>query len=339
MYLSVPLLFNLKRKSSLFLLIPLIAFAAVALASWQGGFTWSKSKLAFGFAHELPLTAVGLCLFGFGFKELRKKRLIEDTPTSRVRSAAMGFCELAGLARAKTLLTSPLSGTGCVCYRYKTEEEKRGSKGRRYWATIKEGCSTEYFYLEDATGKMLVDPMNAELLLIQDYQKITDTGGVFSRRYRYTEWYLCPGDYVYVLGTVKKFKDAALQRREALTERLRKLKADKERLMAFDTDKDGQISPEEWDAARQKMEEEMLAEDLQRPLDDTDDLVITGGTGEKTFLIADRDERDITGTFLMKSLCGGIGGAAIALLMFASMLARLGVLSKLPPIPWEMFYR
>jgi hypothetical protein len=224
-----------------------------------------------------------------------------------------------------------------VCYRFKIEEERADSKGRKYWATVKEGGSAEYFYVEDATGKMLIDPLNAELLLAQDYQQIN--GSLFQRRTRHTEWFLRPGDYVYLLGTVKKFRDAALQRRDTLNERLRALKADTARLTAFDTNKDGQISAEEWDAARRQTEQALLEEELRRPPDDTDDLVIAKGTGEQTFVIADRDERDVAGNFMMKSAFSSIGGIALTLLMFASMLARLGILSRVPPIPWEAFYR
>ena len=38
-------------------------------------------------------------LFYFGFRNWRVARLIDDTPVSRVRSAAQGYVELSGIAK------------------------------------------------------------------------------------------------------------------------------------------------------------------------------------------------------------------------------------------------
>ena len=61
----------------------------------------------------------GLALFGAGFRAWRRLRLIEDTPTSRVRSMALGRVELAGSAVGKADLEAPFTGTPCVYYRYR----------------------------------------------------------------------------------------------------------------------------------------------------------------------------------------------------------------------------
>jgi hypothetical protein len=49
-------------------------------------------------------------LIVFGFIVLRRKRLLENLPTSRIRSVAMGFAELAGRARNRSPLVAPFSG-------------------------------------------------------------------------------------------------------------------------------------------------------------------------------------------------------------------------------------
>ena len=63
----------------------------------------------------------GVWSFFRGFKRLRRKRLIENIPTSTIRGLAMGLVELYGEARTKTPLKSPLTKADCVLYMYKIE--------------------------------------------------------------------------------------------------------------------------------------------------------------------------------------------------------------------------
>src|SRR3990172_5026880 len=78
-------------------------------------------------------------------------RLIEDTPTAKIRSAPQGYVELEGVGK---LMDGPpiiakLSGLPCVWYRYKIEEYiTGGSNDRHHWETIDKGESTETFWLQ-----------------------------------------------------------------------------------------------------------------------------------------------------------------------------------------------
>lgn len=111
----------------------------------------------------------------------RRARLILDTPTARVRSAAQGYVELRGLARpadAEQLL-APLTRRRCLWYRYqvqyleKDEDNKSlralprqstdGEQGSR-WVTVRQGCSDESFLVVDATGQCVISPAGAEVL-------------------------------------------------------------------------------------------------------------------------------------------------------------------------------
>lgn len=57
------------------------------------------------------MAVITLRLFYLGFRQLHRARLIEDTPTSRIRSAAQGYAELEGRAVALgDPLYAPLSG-------------------------------------------------------------------------------------------------------------------------------------------------------------------------------------------------------------------------------------
>src|SRR5271166_5391556 len=73
----------------------------------------------------------------FCFKAWREKRLVEDTPSSRVRSAAQGYVELTGHAVMSPGHENrgPLTRKSCTWWRYKIEE--RSSTGRsRGWSTV-----------------------------------------------------------------------------------------------------------------------------------------------------------------------------------------------------------
>ncbi len=294
---------------------------------------------AMGYIHEIVFVAIGLGLFFYGFFKLRKKRLIEDIPTSKIRSVAMGFVEIKGNARQKMPLKSPLTFADCVYYKFLVEKERTGSKGRRYWVTVNEGSSTEYFYLEDETGKILVDPLDAEIILPYDYRYIEGEFGLLTAgRTRYTEWYITPGEEIYVLGNVKKFKDAFVERKKKLILKLQELKQNKEKLMEHDTNKDGKIDITEWDKAVEKIKQELFEEEISKTVNTEDDIVIAKGETEKTFIISDMTEKKLIKKMTTRGYLYISGGFCIIISMVLSLLARLGLFPGYLIIPWEMFY-
>ena len=73
---------------------------------------------------------VGIILFVKGFFWLRTKRMIENIPTSKIRSLAMGLVEIKGsvVAYKKPLLKSPFQGKPCVWFRYMIQEYRKSGK-------------------------------------------------------------------------------------------------------------------------------------------------------------------------------------------------------------------
>jgi len=93
---------------------------------------------AMGEAEVAILLLVVVVLTGGGFfiwkKFFQHARVMEDMPTSKVRSAAQGFVELAGMQHAledKPLL-APLTQNSCTWWSYVIEKKKRSrsSKGQ-----------------------------------------------------------------------------------------------------------------------------------------------------------------------------------------------------------------
>ena len=110
---------------------------------------------------------VGLFLFFKGFREFRKYRVLADTPVIPIRSMAMGLVEIYGTAQGEQQVLSPVSHTPCYWYKVEIEKRTKDSKGNESWshhATDQNGVS---FYLQDATGKVLMNASSAELDLLQ----------------------------------------------------------------------------------------------------------------------------------------------------------------------------
>ncbi|HNV24299.1 MAG TPA: hypothetical protein PKH98_05360, partial [Candidatus Omnitrophota bacterium] len=84
----------------------------------------------------LFLFGVGVFIFFGGFQSLRRKRKIENIPTSTIRGLALGLVELVGKAKKNKILhKSPLTKTDCDFYRYQIERYQSSGKSSR-WVTI-----------------------------------------------------------------------------------------------------------------------------------------------------------------------------------------------------------
>ncbi len=119
-----------------------------------------------------------LCLPGLFFC-WKRKRLLEDTPTSKVQGVFVGLVEVTGTAESERPLRSFLAGDECVCFSWTVEEHwsktvtetYRDSKGRtgtrtRHesgWTTVASGGEMQPFYLRDETGVLRVIPDGAKL--------------------------------------------------------------------------------------------------------------------------------------------------------------------------------
>jgi len=175
---------------------------------------------------------------------LRRHRLMHDTPTSRIASAAQGLVELHG--RGKALdglpLLAPLTHLPCLWYRYRIEQHED-----QKWVTKEQGASDASFLLEDGSGECVVDPAGAEIST-----RRTDTWTEGDRRY--TQSLLLAGEPLYVLGEFRSHSgaDLALNTRLDLAERLNAWKADMPALRErYDRNGDGEIDVHEWQAVRQ----------------------------------------------------------------------------------------
>ena len=104
----------------------------------------------------------GVFLFVRGFQMLRYKRLILNTPSSKVRSASMGLVEITATARGPQ--TIPAGITGEPCYYYRATAWKLTQDGRnRTWKQVADESLYVPFFVDDSTGRMLVNAQGAQL--------------------------------------------------------------------------------------------------------------------------------------------------------------------------------
>ncbi|MBD2858116.1 hypothetical protein IB286_03780 [Spongiibacter sp. KMU-158] len=222
--------------------------------------------------------AIVACLVAafFGFVQLKKARIIEDTPTSKIRSAHQGYVELMGISKnlvAESPLLSPLSGTNCIWFSYKIERYETSGKNK-HWRTLESRSSERPFLLDDSTEPCYIMPSRAD---VSTFRKSTWYGNerypsagktsssLFGRRYRYTEHLLCEDDLLYAIGLfqTRHPPSSLAQSRQRMAEILSEWKQDYDRLVArFDRNGDGEIDLVEWDLARQ--EAQRAAEREQR---------------------------------------------------------------------------
>ncbi len=284
-----------------------------------------------GDAFKFALMILAACAAGaaysfwYAYRSWAKHRVIEDTPTSRVRSAAQGYVELCGraLAAANNPPSAPLTGMPCTWWHYTIEE--RGL-GRRRWSTVDSGTSEQPFLLDDGTGRCLVDPRGAEVFPdaatvwygSEDWPQGRIPAGsgafgwlidrLFTGRYRYTEQRLRPNDRLYAIGefrSVGGIGDESTD--EAAARLLHQWKRDQTGLLArFDADHDGRLGTAEWDRARAAAQAAALESRCATPPAPAVHVLADPMDG-RAFLLAASDRETLARRFRRNALAGLLG--------------------------------
>jgi hypothetical protein len=163
----------------------------------------------------------GIYLFIQGFRLLHRRRLILDTPFSKIRSASMGVVELSGLAVGPYTMLAPVTSRACYYYRTLVWEWKRQGKSDE-WVKVAGECMHVPFFLDDNTGRVLVDPRGADLDIHRDFQEefsdsffttkdpvpdnvrnfLSRHGIVTNNKIKVEEFCIKPKNALFILGTL-----------------------------------------------------------------------------------------------------------------------------------------
>lgn len=106
--------------------------------------------------------AGGVALFFQGFRMLQYKRLILNTPFSKIRSASIGLVEVSGMPTGPQTIAAAITGDPCFYYRVQAWQWDDSGKDKKWQQVLDESLSVPFF-LEDSTGKVLIDPQRADL--------------------------------------------------------------------------------------------------------------------------------------------------------------------------------
>lgn len=304
---------------------------SVARASDQSFWLWTTI-----------LSLGGCVLFWFGFERVRRARLLEDLPSSKIRSAAQGYVELHGHSRLLPGpdIVSPLSGQRCCWWSYKVERHEtryEKSNPRYEWVTIEEATSDELFVLADDTGQCVVDPEGATVVpsVSRSWRgyhpqphTFPETSPMFSvGDYRYTERLVRFGDWLYAVG---QFRSQTAVRDDNESRDVSELLADWKRdqrdlLRRFDANRDGKIDLEEWEAARRAALEHVRAEQVERSLQ-PDLHVLSRPSDRRPFILSTKPQEELSRGFRWAAAACITGsvvslGAAVFALIARGLLA------------------
>ena len=175
---------------------------------------------------------VSFGMAGLGYFALKRKRLMQNVPTSKVKGVFIGLNELKGVSRIESPLTSHLAQTPCVWYSYKVEEHwertetttdsegETKTERRSGWETIDDGEHRKAFRLEDDTGEIRVLPTKAKFIGDRVFSETVyrrddlyfgkgprmELSGSTGRR-KFTEHAVGAGDDIYLLGSARVRED------------------------------------------------------------------------------------------------------------------------------------
>jgi len=305
----------------------------------------SASDLKFGL--YVALGAIIVLAAGWGaYAMLIRKRVLQDTPTALIRSASQGYIELQGHAELMdgAPIHAPLSSQICVWYRYNVEEKQRhhsGSGSKSQWRTVDNGISDSLFYLVDSTGRCAVDPEGAKVTSSSRDTwygnsrvpgRIDNSAGWIrfsgiskvGRKFRYTEERIEPGDPLYALGdfTTHGGAGADFDRGAEVREVLREWKQNNVDILArFDTDNDGEIDMQEWEAARRAAAKEVDAKRSEAAVAPPLDVLANPRGSRNPFILAAKTEAEMLAQFHWSS----VGLFALTLVSSVTVLWMLSI--------------
>jgi hypothetical protein len=175
------------------------------------------------------------CLL-FALRSGKRKRLVDNLPTSKTTGVFLGLVELKGTAESARPLTSYLAAQSCVYYQWRVEEHWSRTVTETYtdsdgktrtrtrhesgWKTVADGGESIPFYLQDNCGVVLVRPEGAKL---EPTTIFAETCGVSSPLYygkgppeavansdfrrRFTETAVALHTELYVMGQARERQD------------------------------------------------------------------------------------------------------------------------------------
>ena len=268
----------------------------------------------------LLLAATTYALY-LAYRSFKKSRLIEDMPTSLIRSASQGFTELIGIGKPHgEHLSAPLTATPCLWWYYSIEQYLSTGKSS-HWVKVESGASKQPFNIDDNSGLCLVLPEGADLAALHNKKwhgrlrhplggsgkKPASTLGLlldsnigFGKRYRYTERLIKEHDPLYILG---HFSTDSTGKRclsiDKLTGNiLRSWKGDFASLLEkYDINGDGELDLDEWKSVQKAAKKEAQKQQRDNSQQDKEHAISKPTDTGLPFLIGSDEQDALSGHY------------------------------------------
>jgi hypothetical protein len=273
--------------------------------------------------------AGGLALLVRGFLIFRKYRILADMPRSMIGSIPMGLVQVHGKAKSDITVVSPVTKTKCLFYRVTVRMTVSGKNTHSSLKSRGKDQRGAAFYLHDETGKVLVDPYEAELdVTLTADRKVRGGQGSTWRNALFSEGdpLLSPSNRV----TDYELETYAIEVLGVREERWNPLAFLSEMFPAHDPDsgqagnftyylKEYCILADRWYDATGTCTWN------PQPFDDTDRHMIAKGKKQPMMLISDKSEKGVELYMRLRAQQSMIGGSVLAVIGLAGILSRYGL--------------
>lgn len=163
--------------------------------------------------------AAGICFFVRGLSLLARKRR-QNALACKIACVLPGLVEVNGVATGPNTISAPI--TSQPCYLHRTVAWQQRQAPSQEWEKLADETLHVPFFLDDATGQLLIEPLGAELDLQSEFhkeydsplfleqKKVPQSVSLFLarhrvapvRRIRIEEYCVRPETIVFVAGTV-----------------------------------------------------------------------------------------------------------------------------------------
>jgi hypothetical protein len=297
---------------------------------------------------------IGCCSFGFlagvylffkGLRTYRRYRLLTDIPETTVRGISMGLAELHGKVTGDEMVTSPVSEQPCYFYKLTIKKGHKNLRGEMVWLPYATETDGPKFYLEDDTGKVLVDARGAEIDLPQSGQEYLGYGSrIFQGEDGKQVEVNAAGEIVNKVGMGARVGRLLGKKEPApqapldpwVQEMCETMRAKNERLFecvarAAAHAQAGQSSPSDFKGGKFLLQEYCILPDYEyevtgtcaenpQPQGGKDLKMIMKGTNDPTFLISFGNEAIVEGDLLHNAKMYVFGGAALSVASLSAMV-------------------
>ena len=267
--------------------------------------------------YELPAYATlalgaGPWLFARAFRDFSTRRLIENTPTARIRSMAMGLVEINGQVVQRSEHLAPFSGRPCAYWQVEISTRGRRSS----WTTVHRAASGSPFFVRDDTGLALVYPQDADCRVLQQVEEVCTGINLPDCYARYMEDQHLMFRHVWRLSSLR-FRERMLEEGQ----RVYVLGTAMPRPQVLEVSQDDELQATGTDGPHERRIHQLQQQATG---------IVRRGENEQVFIISQQSEREMTLTLGLRAWAELIGGPALTVFGLGYWLQYLASRGRFP---------